>query len=280
MKKGETSEFFKNCPECNDIIYFSSKYNLRNSISKNSMCHTCKCIGNKNPFFGKKHTKETLEKIASSRAMTGYDMYKTPEYRAKISEISKNSKGKWMHKMSFYEKWIEMHGEDIANQKMIEHRAKQSLNNSGSKNSMYGKTSPKKSGNGWKGWYKGHFFRSLRELGYIVYELELKLIDWKSAENIRIPYIHYNGNNRTYSPDFFIGNKLIEIKPEKLINTPLVKLKTEAAIKYCKENNLEFEILDYKIIDIKDLELLINNNKVILTDSTKIKLEEWKIKNV
>jgi hypothetical protein len=205
--------------------------------------------------------------------------YKTPEFKDKMSKLSKLSKGNWMSKMSFYEKWVEIHGVDVANEKMIVHKAKQSFNNSGSKNNMYNKPTPKKAGNGWSGWYNGYFFRSLRELSYIYYELEVKMIDWKSAENIRIPYINYDGKDRTYSPDFLVGNKLIEIKPEKLIDSPLIKLKTEAALKYCKENTLEFEILDYHIIDIKDLDKLIDNGKVILTEKTKEKLLIWRNKN-
>ena len=161
MKKGEISEFFKKCPSCDNIIYFSSKYNLRNSITKNSLCHNCKIRGERNYFFGKKIPKETLEKIAISRERSGYASYKTQEFRDKISKLSKNN---WMSRMSIYEKWVEKHGTDIANQKMTEYRAKHSFNNSGSKNNMYGKSTPKKAGNGWSGWYNGHFFRSLREL--------------------------------------------------------------------------------------------------------------------
>ena len=55
------------------------------------------------------------------------------------------------------------------------------------------------------------------------------------------------GTNRTYSPDFLIGNKLIEIKPLRLQNTPLILAKTSAAEKYCMENNLIYEIVDVKI---------------------------------
>jgi hypothetical protein len=33
---------------------------------------------------------------------------------------------------------------------------------------MYGKPSPQGSGNGWSGWYKGKYFRSIMELSFIV----------------------------------------------------------------------------------------------------------------
>ena len=142
---------------------------------------------------------------------------------------------------------------------------------------MYGKPTPKKAGNGWQGWYNNQFFRSLRELSYIINVLEKYNLQWQSAENIRIPYINYDGNERTYSPDYLVNNnKLVEIKPKRLHNTPLVKLKKEAAEKYCFENKLIYELIDVEIIDIDKLRELVINNKVILTEKTKRKLEKWK----
>lgn len=101
---------------------------------------------------------------------------------------------------------------------------------SGEKNPMYGKPAPQGSGNGWSGWYKNHYFRSLLELMFIIRNPEIK-----SAEYIKIPYISpYNNVNKTYMPDFIQDNILIEIKPRKLINTPINKAKYCAARKYCK----------------------------------------------
>ncbi len=39
----------------------------------------------------------------------------------------------------------------------------------GEGNNMYGRPSPQGSGNGWSGWYKERYFRSLRELMFLIY---------------------------------------------------------------------------------------------------------------
>ena len=43
---------------------------------------------------------------------------------------------------------------------------------------------------------------------------------------------------------FLVGNSLIEIKPKKLWETPLVKLKREAAEKFCNERGLTYKLID------------------------------------
>ena len=60
----------KNCPKCGKEQIYTGKYakNHLNSAKKlNSKCNSCSQIeyniGNKNSFYGKKHTKETLEKL-------------------------------------------------------------------------------------------------------------------------------------------------------------------------------------------------------------------------
>ena len=57
----------------------------------------------------------------------------------------------------------------------------------------------------------------------------------KSAEYIKIPYIHpYKNVNRMYMPDFVVNNTIIEIKPSKLVNTPTNKAKYKAAKLFCR----------------------------------------------
>src|SRR5690606_1391982 len=98
------------------------------------------------------------------------------------------------------------------------------------------------------GWYKEFYFRSLHELKFILVCERFKL-KIRSSENLRIGYKSYNGNNRTYSPDFIVNELfLTEIKPKRLQSTPLNKLKFDAAIKYCNKNNLKFKIKDFGIV--------------------------------
>jgi hypothetical protein len=36
------SEFERNCPECNDVLYYSSKRNLQRAIGNNNVCRSCR----------------------------------------------------------------------------------------------------------------------------------------------------------------------------------------------------------------------------------------------
>lgn len=153
-------------------------------------------------------------------------------------------------KQNLKERWIFLYGNKIGEQKWNKYCNDISESSSGKNNAMYGKPSPKGAGNGWKGWYKNHYFRSLREVSYMIH-LDKNNIKWESAEQKRffIHYKNYDGRERTYRADFFLPelNKLIEIKPKKLQKSPLIKLKTAAATKFCKKNNLVYEILDFPI---------------------------------
>jgi len=128
---------------------------------------------------------------------------------------------------------------------------------SGKNNPMYGKPSPQGSGNGWSGWYKGWFFRSLMELSFMINVIERFNFKWESAENkkYKIEYKDWNNNERTYYADFILNEKyMIEIKPMKLHNSKSIILKKNAAIDFCKKNNLKYKLIDpIKILSKKDL---------------------------
>lgn len=120
--------------------------------------------------------------------------------------------------------------------------AKHSANSTGSANPMYGKPSPAGSGNGWKGWYRDFYFRSFRELTFMLL-CERDDILWVTGETFSIPYLSANGE-RTYHPDFIVGTRMIELKPERLIKSPAVQAKADAARGYCAANGLTYEIFD------------------------------------
>ena len=143
--------------------------------------------------------------------------------------INKSNKGKTFE---------EIYGKE----KAAELKEKLSERFSGENNPMFGKPSPKGSGNGWSGWYKNFYFRSLLELSFLIREQR----ELKSAESIKIPYIDFDGTARTYHPDFICENTLIEIKPKKLLGTATNKLKFEAGKKFCENNDFQFKILTGK----------------------------------
>ena len=148
-----------------------------------------------------------------------------------------------------YEYWVIKYGKEIADKKMKDYSEKRSKIHSGKNNPMYGKPSPNGSGQGWKGWYKGHYFRSLREVSFTLY-LDANNIPWTTGEahKFDITYKNYDGTDRTYRPDFFVNNeKLVEIKPKRLQKTPNIMAKTAAALIACEKWGIKYEIIDFKI---------------------------------
>ena len=250
-------KFTRECPQCKNIINYSRYSGHYTATKNNSRCKKCcsndparkeklkkRMSGSNNPFYGKKHSEET-KKIIIEKTKTRSLDFITDEYRKKIS-ITSSGKNNNMYGKSIYDVWLKKYGKEQADIKMQEFKRKQSFNNSGNKNNMYGKPSPMGSGYGWKGWYNGFYFRSLREASYMLY-LDSQGISWKPAEKIVIKYINWDGKERTYRPDFLVGNKIIEIKPLKMQETPNIKCKTAAAIEFCIKNNLIYEITDSKI---------------------------------
>lgn len=284
-------EFIRKCPICGQIINYTNKYNCQNAEKKNTKCKSCaiklimtderkeqmklRVIGNKNPmfgkhgnqnpFYGKKHTKESKSKMIVNR---DYSSYKTEEFRKKISYLNSGDKNPMFGK-TVYSIWIEKYGEDIANERMNELRLKQSLNSSGKNNPMFGKPSPNGSGNGWSGWYKNWFFRSVKELSYMINVIERYNMEWVSAEsnNYKINYNDYKNSDRTYTADFIVNNKyMVEIKPKKLWSSDGVLRKKEAAIKFCNQNNLIYKLRDVPNLSFETILDLYNQKIIIFTE--------------
>ncbi len=275
-------EYVRICPSCGNEISHTSKYNRNAHEKKKTPCRTCSCklryekygshidvinkevkLGKrKNGFQDKKHTVESKE-IMSQSHLNNVEPYQTQEFRNKMSIISSGENNP-MYDRKIYDIWVEKYGIEEANKREIIRREKLSIRFSGINNPMYGKESPKKSGNGVSGWYKEFYFRSLHELQFILICERFRLTI-KSVEKIRIKYISYTGNERTYSPDYIVCDKyLVEVKPLRLHNTPLNKLKFAAGRKYSNENNLKFKVLDFGIPTQQILNDLLKNNLIKL----------------
>ncbi len=149
------------------------------------------------------------------------------------------------NRRSPYQCWVDSYGQEEADRRRSIYNAKASKRNSGKGNLMYGKPSPQGAGNGWKGWYRGQYFRSLREASFMI-AMDKTGTPWQSAETMKIPYT-LDGVPRTYRPDYIVGNKVIEIKPKKLHNTPTIVAKHTAATLYCQERGLAYELMDMAI---------------------------------
>lgn len=269
------SNFTRKCPICDITIGYSNKYIMLNASRKNSNCRSCSRkgennpmfgkFGELNPFFNKHHTEETKQKIIENK---DYSSYKTNEFRDKMRELSLGKNNNMFGK-SVYNVWVEKYGVETADIKLKELKIKHSKNSSGKNNPMFGKPSPVGSGNGWSGWYKDWFFRSIKELSYMINVIEKNNIQWVSAESnkYQINYEDYKGNNRTYTADFILNNKyLIEIKPKKLWYSDSVIRKKISAIKFCEENNLTYKLRDTPNLSSEKLKELYETKQIIFTD--------------
>ena len=103
-KDGDKYYVLRKCPMCKNDIKTYSKYktiacrNHFNKINNNSLCKTCmgkNNVGEGNPFFGKKHNKESIKKISNSRKGKGKGINNSmsnPKWKKKAST---NLKKKW-----------------------------------------------------------------------------------------------------------------------------------------------------------------------------------------
>lgn len=225
--------------------------------------------GESNPFFGKRHSEKSIARFkAVDRSYT-----KTAEFAAKVKEAlvgvdtSCNLKAIWFARG----------GQEEVNRCEKQRREKISARTSGKNNPMFGKPRPA-GGNGWKGYYKSWFFRSLLELSYVVNVLEPSNLTWESAERkeFEIPWIDWKGTSRTYRADFLVsGSKLVECKPKRLHSTPQVEAKRKAAEIWCSDQGFEYELICPSQMTLEQLKELCNDGNVVLTDGTKRKLARF-----
>jgi hypothetical protein len=230
----------RGCSRCGEIIHYASRGAYFRAEDNETLCIVCTRTGEGNSFFNKHHTDAS--KKAISIAHKGQRYSQATEFTTEGSRGSLNP----MFGRSIYSVWLDKYGKEEADKRNSDLMVKKSEAARGTKNPMYGKPSPQGSGCGWKGWYKEWFFRSLRELAYALH-LDDQGLAWKSAEtkDLRIDYLDPLGMARTYAADFLVENKrLVEIKPLRLIDTPLVNAKRQAADAFCAQKGLVYEIID------------------------------------
>ena len=196
--------------------------------------------GERNPFFGKHHTEQTIASISQN------------EERAR--KISKKKREWWADGR------LGMKVEDLfGEEKGKEIRKKISKRMSGKNNPAFGKvyeTSGIKVGR-----YKGRLFRGILEYSFYRQLEDEGLLGSERYEPLRIPYV-FEGRDRTYSPDFIIGDRMIEIKPAFLLEDPIIVAKRLAAEKYCSENSLRYEFLTENDINVKSYNELYSDQNV------------------
>jgi hypothetical protein len=273
----------RKCPDCNKELEYTHKSSYDTAREKNSSCRECsqnkrfsdpkereKYMGKNNSFFGKKHSQESIDNRIKH---TDYSFTQSKDYKEKVTSRGKKN---GMYRKSFYDIWLKKYGKEIADEKLTEFKEKQSLNNSGKNNNMFGKPSPQGSGNGWSGWYKGWHFRSLLELSYMINVIERFNLKWEGAERIMIKYKNWQGEERNYFPDFLIeGKYLVEIKPKYLHNSVNTLTKKIGALIFCKDNNFSYKIRDTVRITREEFMKLYDKKEIKLTKYYTKKLKIW-----
>lgn len=226
--------FTRPCPGCGVTLRYKAKDGRDSCARRGTTCRTC---FNRRTWVGRKHSEETRKKMSAA----DHSYTKTEKFAAAVRRGMVGKKSGWNMRLV----WTEKYGKEGFVERLQALRDKHSKNNRGTRNPMFGKPAPTGSGNGWSGWYKGWYFRSLLELSYVVSVLEASGSSWRPAESLelRIPYVDPLGSARTYTADFLVDEKvLIECKPKRLVNTPLVRAKAEAAVRFCADRGLEYRI--------------------------------------
>lgn len=97
-----------------------------------------------------------------------------------------------------------------------------------------------------RGHYRGRLFRSLMEYSFYKH-LEDSGVSLEDVryEVLRIPY-RVGKRLRTYIPDFVVGTRVFEVKPESRQRGRIFEAKVKAATEYCAANGLSFSVVDHR----------------------------------
>lgn len=276
----------RKCPECNEVIEYKRNSCKNRAERKKSLCKSCSKAGFRNGFFKKTHSKESMEKMLKTKETS--ESYKRHlenirsfEYRKKLSVKLSGENNPSYGRGTLKDVWTKKYGEEEAERRDKEWKEKLRKVSVGEKNNMFGRPAPVGSGNGWSGWYNGWYFRSLRELSYMINEIEKNNFKWESGEKkkYKIKYEDWNGDVRNYFSDFIIENtRMIECKPESLHESKSVKSKIKAAEKFCKKNGLTFEIVEPKILSEEKIKELYLSGRIKFLDRYEKKFKEKYLK--
>ena len=286
--------FTRKCPKCGKELSYKAKQAFKKFEKLNALCRSCTKKGHKDS--DETRAKKSTATKGQNNPMAGRSVYSVwlEKYGKEEADLRRESQSKKIKgKKIIFAKPIEernylrgvdnkmknggllplmikKYGKEEADKKWIEFKQKQSKNSTGSNNPMFGKPSPMGSGNGWKGWYKGFFFRSIMEASFLKYLFDNN-ITFESAENnkFKIEYFDtYRKRNANYFPDYYLTNskEIIEVKPLRLTQTINNKDKFEAARK--KYGN-KFKIMtqeDFHILTNDEIRELKNNRTLRFQD--------------
>ena len=134
----------------------------------------------------------------------------------------------------------------------------------GKRNGMYNHPSPLRTGAAYSGYYKNFYFRSFSEYCFI------KLHEHEAIQSAEMCCaVKWNNDNKTYRPDFIIGDTIYEIKADYMIEDKETVDKIEALQKAFPQFKIELipaksipkPPKDVVLSDIKNGYLRIDNTK-------------------
>ena len=285
LEKLKNKTNFRICPKCNKKIqykdYISIKY-VEKLTKEGKLCRSCisaEVMRGKSVYqtwidkYGKEIADIKMQEFKNKCRENSLGE-KNVNYKNKVNgnkgllQFSKNCKGKTFEEIYGIEKSIEL---------------KQKISNatSGKNNPMYGKPAPKRSGNGWSGYYGNYYFRSMLELYYLIYLVDNN-INFESGEKKKhsIQYI-MDGLERNYFPDYYLidTDEYVEIKPQNLVNSYQNKLKFEAAKNKLGNKHIILTEKNIVKIDIEKLYNLYINKNIIFDKEYDVRFQEYYFKN-
>ena len=75
MNNVKNTSWKRNCPVCNKIKTFKTKWGYDCAVIRNSLCSSCSMKGSRNPNLGLKRSNDTKRKISESQMGEKNHMY-------------------------------------------------------------------------------------------------------------------------------------------------------------------------------------------------------------
>ena len=128
-----------------------------------------------------------------------------------------------------------------------------------------------------KGWYKGWFFRSLKELSYALL-CQKNGVVWRGAETeeFAVFYTDLYGKRHKHYPDFFVDNHIVvEVKPTKHQKGKLVQLKAKAMREFCETKGYTYMMVSPRKVTINELEELIATKQVAIIEEQQNEIQRY-----
>ena len=203
--------------------------------------YSIKFSGEKNSFYGKKHSKKTKKRMSDNHADFSGD--KNPL----VKWLNKDPKNREEYSNKFKVLWNQENMKEILSKRNSKSVKKSMLNGN---HNPYSKCK--------HGWFESKKFNNKF---YYQSSYEEKFLNFcESSDKISslqrlpfvIPYIDSVGKKRNYFADFLINRMMvIEIKPKSMLDYNNNKFKIEAGREYCTQNGFEYKLLMEE--ELKDL---------------------------